>query len=43
MGYYICGYDVKYLSDLIIMIRNDCYVILVKVENCSWFGGIVYD
>ncbi len=43
MEHYTRGRDAKYLSDPIITIRNDRYVIPVKAENRARFGGIVHD
>lgn len=43
MEQYTRGRDSKYLSDPIITIRNDRYVIPVKAENRGRFGGIVHD
>ncbi len=43
MEHYTRGSDAKYLSDPIITIRNDRYVIPVKAENRGRFGGIVHD
>ncbi|MFC6181118.1 endonuclease MutS2 [Lactiplantibacillus daowaiensis] len=43
MERYTRGREAKYLSDPIITIRNDRYVIPVKAENRGRFGGIVHD
>ncbi|VDG33294.1 endonuclease MutS2 [Lactobacillus sp.] [Lactiplantibacillus mudanjiangensis] len=43
MERYTHGKEAKYLSDPIITIRNDRYVIPVKAENRGRFGGIVHD
>lgn len=37
------GSKAKYLSDSLVTIRNDRYVIPVKAENRSQFGGVVHD
>lgn len=39
----IRGKSAKYLTDAIITIRNDRFVIPVKQENRSQFGGVVHD
>lgn len=39
----IRGKNIKYLSDTIITMRNDCHVIPVKKEYREIFGGIVHD
>ncbi|MEJ6400421.1 endonuclease MutS2 [Nicoliella lavandulae] len=43
MGKYLRGGQAKYLSEGIITIRDDRYVIPVKAEAKSKFGGIVHD
>ncbi|MBJ7622876.1 endonuclease MutS2 [Weissella confusa] len=40
---YTRGKSVQYLSDPIVTIRNDRYVIPVKTEYRSHFGGVVHD
>ncbi|MHC8518999.1 endonuclease MutS2 [Weissella confusa] len=40
---YTRGKSAQYLSDPIVTIRNDRYVILVKTEYRSHFGGVVHD
>lgn len=37
------GSKAKYLSDSLVTIRNDRYVIPVKAENRGQFGGVVHD
>lgn len=43
MQYYTRGKSAQYLSDPIVTIRNDRYVIPVKTEYRSHFGGVVHD
>lgn len=43
MDQYITGKNAQYLSDTIITIRNDRYVLPVKAEYKSVFGGTVHD
>ncbi|ETO39904.1 Recombination inhibitory protein MutS2 [Fructilactobacillus florum 8D] len=43
MNGYIHGKRAKYLSDTVITIRDDRYVIPVKAEAKQQFGGIVHD
>ena len=43
MDQYLTGKNAQYLSDTIITIRNDCYVLPVKAEYKSVFGGTVHD
>lgn len=43
MEHYTHGKNAKYLSDPIITIRNDRYVIPVKSRYRSKFGGVVHD
>lgn len=40
---YTRGKSAQYLSDPIVTIRNDRYVIPVKTEYRSYFGGVVHD
>lgn len=40
---YVTGKYAKYLTDSLITIRNDRYVVPVKAEYKSTFGGIVHD
>lgn len=40
---YTCGRESKYLSDNIITMRNDRYVIPVEAHYRSRFGGVVHD
>ena len=43
MDQYLTGKNAQYLSDTIITIRNDRYVLPVKAEYKSVFGGTVHD
>ncbi|WP_373770534.1 endonuclease MutS2 [Weissella soli] len=43
MQEYTRGKSAQYLSDPIVTIRNDRYVIPVKIEYRSKFGGVVHD
>ena len=43
MDQYLTGKNSQYLSDTIITIRNDRYVLPVKAEYKSVFGGTVHD
>ena len=43
MDQYLTGKNAQYLSDNIITIRNDRYVLPVKAEYKSVFGGTVHD
>ena len=43
MDQYVTGKNAQYLSDTIITIRNDRYVLPVKAEYKSVFGGTVHD
>lgn len=43
MDQYLTGKNAQYLSDMIITIRNDRYVLPVKAEYKSVFGGTVHD
>ena len=43
MNQYLTGKNAQYLSDTIITIRNDRYVLPVKAEYKSVFGGTVHD
>ena len=43
MDQYLSGKNAQYLSDTIITIRNDRYVLPVKAEYKSVFGGTVHD
>ncbi|GEP19447.1 endonuclease MutS2 [Pediococcus argentinicus] len=43
MEKYTRGANAKYLSDPIVTIRNDRYVIPVKSDSRSRFGGVVHD
>lgn len=43
MDQYLTGKNLQYLSDTIITIRNDRYVLPVKAEYKSVFGGTVHD
>ena len=43
MDQYLTGKNAQYLSDTIITIRNDRYVLPVKAEYKSIFGGTVHD
>ena len=43
MASYTHGAKAKYLSDSIVTIRNDRYVIPVKQEYRGQFGGVVHD
>ena len=43
MDQYLTGKNTQYLSDTIITIRNDRYVLPVKAEYKSVFGGTVHD
>ena len=43
MDQYLTGKNAQYLSDTIITIRNDRYVLPVKTEYKSVFGGTVHD
>lgn len=43
MDQYLTGKNAQYLSDTIITIRNDRYVLPIKAEYKSVFGGTVHD
>lgn len=43
MDQYLTGKNAQYLSDTIITIRNDRYVLPVKAEYKSVFGGTIHD
>lgn len=43
LGSFVHGKSAKYLSDSLVTIRNDRYVIPVKAEYKNSFGGIVHD